>query len=362
MGWTEVVIDTEALRNNARLVRERVSGRLYAVVKSNAYGHGLEVCSRIFLEEGIDALAVFSPKEAVPLRKSGIDAEILLLGGFLPGEERMVFDLNLVPVVGDWWMLEALEREGELRGRSVVVHVNVDTGMGRLGFVPECWDRLKRRLSSLRYVRCEGVMSHFPVADEEGEDNRAFTLRQVESFKEAVSLFSDLGVSVFHISNSAGVFFYPEAAFGGARVGIALYGGLEVEGLRQAMSVRTKLLSTKTVPEGWSISYGRTYVAPSEKRVGVIPCGYATGYLRSLSNRAEVLINGKRCRVLGRVCMDLTVVDLDGVEASEGDWVYLLGGEGEGAVSVFECARWMGTITYEVFCLFSMGASSVIYT
>ena len=360
MGWTEVVVDTDALRDNLALVRKRVKGKLYAVVKSNAYGHGITRCSRIFTEGGADALAVFSTSEGSLVRRF-YRGEVLLLGGFLPEEVGLIFDYGLTPSVGSFWMLEALEREAACRRRPLEVHIKIDTGMGRLGFVPEQWEPLKERLLSLKWIKAVGVMSHFPVADEPDEESRSFTLKQIDAFKGAVSLFSDVGVEVAHIANSAGVLFYPEAAFDGARVGIALYGGISYPGLRQAMHVRTRLLDVKTVPEGWSISYGRTYVTDRKRRVGVIPCGYATGFLRSLSNRAEVLVNGKRCRVLGRVCMDLTVIDLDSVEACEGDWVYILGGEGEGAVSVFECAEWMGTIPYEVFCLFSMGASSFLY-
>ena len=360
MGWTEVLVNSKALVSNLESVRKRVTGKLYAVVKSNAYGHGLLQCSRLFMDEGADALACFSTMEALTLKKAGIDVEVLLLGGFLPGEEGYVFEGGFTPVVSDWWMLNALEREGQARKKSVGVHVKLDTGMGRLGFVPGQWERLKQSLKKYRWVQCVGITSHFPVADEFDDESVSFTKKQIAVFKEAVDFFRDVGVEVAHLANSAGVFFYPEASFDGARVGIALYGGLRHPELRQAMSVRTKLLSVKEVPAGWSISYGRTYVTPAPKRVGIIPCGYATGFLRSLSHKAQVLVNGKRASVLGRVCMDLTVIDLDGVEAKEGDWVYLLGGE-PNAISVFECAEWMGTITYEVFCLFSMGASSFLF-
>ncbi|BAT72542.1 alanine racemase [Thermosulfidibacter takaii ABI70S6] len=361
MGWTEVVIDSLALRNNLLVVRERVPGKLYAVVKSNAYGHGLVDCAKLFLTEGADALACFSVNEASRLRKENVDSEVLLLGGFLPGEEAFLFDLALVPVVSDWWMLEALEREAYSRKKAISVHVKLDTGMGRLGFMPQDWQTLYARLKSSRWIKCVGLMSHFPVADEFTQESVEFTKKQIEKFEEAKRLFEDLGVEVFHIANSAGVFFYPESLMDGARVGIALYGGLEHPELQQAMSVRTRLVNVKGVPAGWSISYGRTYVTQRPKRIGVIPCGYATGFLRSLSNKAEVWVNGCRARVLGRVCMDLTVIDLDGIDAKPGDWVYLLGGEGEAKVTVFECAEWMGTITYEVFCVLSMGASSFLF-
>ncbi len=359
MGWTQVVVDTSALASNIRLVRRRVKGRLYAVVKSNAYGHGMLECSRVFLEGGADALAVFFPREGVVLRQAGVDAECLLLGGFWPEEVEAIFDHFLTPAVGEWWQVEALEKEAAARRTPIGIHVKVDTGMGRLGFLAERVPDLVRRLRGLRWVKVEGVMSHFPVADEEDQESRAFTRKQIELFGEVTEAFSPLGVEVAHIANSAGVFFWPEAAFDGARVGIALYGGMEVEGLKQAMCVRTRLASVKEVPAGWSISYGRTFVAPHPMRIGVIPCGYATGYPRWLSNRASVWVGGKRVRVLGRVCMDLTVIDLTGVKARVGDWVYLLGPEG--GISVFECAAWMETITYEVFCLFSAGASSILH-
>ncbi len=360
MGWTEVIIDTEALRNNLRRIKEIYSSKLYAVVKSNAYGHGLIRCAKIFLEEGAHALAVFLPQEAEELRNAGIDCEVLLLGGFLPDQASYAFEKNTTVAVGDWWMLEVLEKEGEALRRSARIHLKLDTGMGRLGFTPEQWEELKKRLKALKWVKCEGIMSHLSVADEKSEDSKSFTKEQLKMFREAISLFQSSGAEIFHIANSAGVLFHPESHFNAARVGIALYGGIEDPKLKQAMTVRTKLLSVKEVPPGWSISYGRTYTTTQRTTLGVIPCGYATGYLRTLSNKAYVEVRGTKRRVLGRVCMDMTVIDITSTTAKAGDWVYLLGGEGEG-ISVFECAQWFNTITYEVFCLFSLGASSMVY-
>ena len=360
MGWTQVVINRTHLAENARFIRGVVKGKLYAVVKSNAYGHGLLECSRIFLEEGADALAVFFPQEGRILRKAGIDAEVLLLGGFWKEEVSSVFDHGFEPAVGNLWAIEALEEEGRARRRSALIHVKIDTGMGRLGFLPGEVDEVKKLLKKCRWVKVKGVMSHLPSADEEDEESRRFTLKQIELFREILEEFRPFGYEVAHIANSSGALFYPEAAFDGARVGIALYGGIEHPRLKQAMSVRTRLISVRKVPKGWSISYGRTFTTEKPTVIGIIPSGYATGYTRVCSNKAQVSVNGRRCRVLGRVCMDLTVLELNDVKIKEGDWVYLLGGEGE-EISVHECARWMGTITYEVFCLFSLGASSVVY-
>ncbi len=357
MGWVEVLINKQHLLDNARLLK-KIAGdaKFFAVVKSNAYGHGMIECAKIFLEAGVDALAVSLVDEAYTLREAGIKSDILLLGGVMPKEEEAAVKGGFEIAVSDFYMLEALGRASNRLNKRVKIHIKIDTGMGRLGFLVEDIPEVLDVISKYKGLNLVGVMSHFSIADEDSVEAKEFTEHQLKLFKEIIQKYKFHNVSVFHIANSAGLLFYPESILSGVRVGIALYGGIRYPGLKEAMSVRTRLLSLKYVPSKWGISYGRTYITKAKKRIGVIPFGYALGYLRDFSNKAEVVINGRRCKVLGRVCMDLTVVDLDGVSASVGDYVYILGGE-EQKISVFELASWCKTITYEIFC--QLGGNSV---
>ncbi len=359
MGWVEILVEKDALVSNMKLLRALSGGaRFYAVVKSDGYGHGMVSCARIFLENGADALAVSLVDEALELKNAGIESDILLLAGFLPGEEEAVVRGGFEVAVSDRSMIDALGRASERLNRPVKVHLKVDTGMGRLGFMESEIASALDSISGYKGLKLVGVMSHFPVADEKSRESQDFTRSQIASFRRIVREHGLSSLSVVHLANSAGLLFYPDAVFTGVRVGIALYGGIDYPGLREAMHVRTRILSVKTVPPGWSVSYGRTYRTEKPKRIGIIPFGYALGYSRSFSNKAYVSVKGRRKPVLGRVCMDLTVIDLDGVDAHAGDYVYLLGGEGE-RISVFELSRWCGTITYEVFCQLGGGNSRI---
>ncbi len=359
MGWVEILVEKDVLANNMRFLRDlSKNARFYAVVKSDGYGHGMVECARIFLENGADALAVSLVDEALELKESGVEGDVLLLAGFLPGEEEVVVKGGFEVAVSDLNMLKVLGKMSERLDIPVNVHLKIDTGMGRLGFTENEISDALDVVKSFRGIKLVGIMSHFSVADERDEESVKFTLSQISSFKNIIKKYGFSSLPVLHIANSAGLLFYPEALFTGVRVGIALYGGIKHPALKEAMHVRTRLLSVRTVPSGWSISYGRTYKTSKIKRIGVIPFGYALGYIRKFSNKAFVVVNNVRVPVLGRVCMDLTVVDLDNVDAYPGDYVYILGGEKE-RISVFELSKWCDTITYEIFCQLGGGNTKV---
>lgn len=350
MGWMEVIVESSAIVSNLKVVRSIVGNRkIYAVVKSNAYGHGMLECVSLLEREGLKSFAVATVEEAVKVKEKFPSVEVLVLGGFVKEEISAIFDYGIIPVISNYDQIAMLEDFLKLRviREPLKVHVEFDTGMGRMGFLPDEVGKLKDTLESKPFVKVVGVMSHFSVADETEPDSVEYTRRQMERFKAISDFFPGV---VRHIANSAGVLFHRDALFDAVRVGIALYGGIKYPGLTQAMHVRSRIVEIKEVPEGWCISYGRKYKTCSKKKIGIVSSGYSLGFWRKFSSNAEVLVKGKRVPVIGTVCMDLFVVDLDGVpDVVIGDSVYILGG-GKGGISVFELAKRAGTIPYEVFC------------
>jgi alanine racemase len=369
-------IDLPAIARNLRSVREIVGGRpVIGVVKADAYGHGAIEVSRCLVKEGISHLAVAYTGEAIQLRNGGIDIPIIVL--FDRGNVRDFFDFNLIPVVYGIDVASALSGEARKRGVVIKVHVKVDTGMGRLGL---CGDHVMEDLAAIAEMsglELTGLLSHFSEAD---LSDRSYAIAQLERFnstREKVS--AKIGRKLFsHVANSAAVLAFKESHLDAVRPGLMLYGyspfqadktngakGKEqqksVPGnlvLSPAMTVKSRILSIRSVSTGTPVSYGRAFVTKRPSRIGVIPVGYADGYNRLFSNNAEVLVKGKRVPVAGRVCMDLTMVDLTDVrEAEENDEVVLLGRQGDEVITADELAKRASTISYEI--LTSLGGKSV---
>ena len=368
-------IDLSAIAWNLRSVREIVGGTpVIGVVKADAYGHGAIEVSRRLAKEGISYLAVAYIGEAVELRNAGMDIPIIVL--FDGGNAGDIFDFRLIPVIYSRDIALSLSHEARKRGVVVKVHVKVDTGMGRLGL---CGDHIMEDLtviSEMPGLELTGLLSHFSEAD---LSDRSYAISQLERFnviREAVS--KKIGRRLFsHVANSAAVLTFRESYLDAVRPGLMLYGyspfhtakthGVESEEqtvsisgnitLVPAMTVKSRILSIRSVAAGTPISYGRTFVTERASRIGVIPVGYADGYSRSFSNNAQVLVRGKRVPVAGRVCMDLTMVDLTDVrEAEEEDEVVLLGRQGDELVTADELAERAKTISYEI--LTSLGSKS----
>lgn len=349
--WAE--INSSAVRHNLAALRARAPGaRVMAVLKANAYGHGAVEMARL-LAPGVDALGVGDSGEALELRDAGVSAPILIVGGIIPGEMPRVvtndIEVNLQTVA----MAEELNAEAARQQRRVRVHLKVDTGMGRLGMLPfEAVPFLHnmKRLKNLEFV---GLCTHLSTPY---EDNPAFTTRQLEHFNLAVELAQRLGYTdlTLHCSSSLAVWGREDAHFNMVRAGIALWGllpggepGWEGE-LKPALTLKSRVLFLKDVPEGTPIGYNRTYYTPAPTRIATLPVGYNDGYRTSLSNRAYVLIRGARCPVVGRVSMDYTTVDVGHVpEVSEGDEAVLIGPQGPG---LYDLARWAEAIPYEILC------------
>ncbi len=349
-------IDLSAIRHNVGVMRGKLCGgaKLLAVVKADAYGHGAVPVARAALEAGADMLAVAIPEEGETLRKAGIAAPILVLGGISPDEAQAVAQNDLTQVVFDEAAVRALAQAGQSVGKNVKVHVKLETGMNRIGLSgAKDVQRLVRLIDALEGVELDGCFTHMATAD---EDDRDGTMAQLARFNELCAAIAAVhpGKITRHAANTACIFRYPQAHADMVRGGIALYGYPPVEeakGLRPAMRWATRAVHVKTIQPGERVSYGGTFEAKRETRVMTLPVGYADGYRRALSGKACVLVRGRRAPVIGRVCMDQIMVDVTDIPgAAVGDEAVLLGAQGEDMIDADEMAGWLGTISYEVIC------------
>lgn len=359
---TAAEVDLDALRHNLGVVRSMVrpGTRVLAAVKGDAYGHGAVTCARALEAAGVDAFGVALVEEGAQLRAAGVRVPVLCLGGVGRYGAEAAVEHGLTPVVYDEGDAARLDAAAERSGTPLRIHVKVDTGMGRLGVPLHEWGRFLDRLANFRWLHVEGMLTHFAASE---ALDATFTLEQGRRFREAVAEARRRGVrpEVLHTCNSGGVMTRPELHLDLVRPGIMLYGvapAAHLQGvapLRPVMRVRTQVLFVKDLPRGASVSYGRTFITPRRSRVATLPVGYADGYPRLLSNRGEVLVRGRRCPVVGVVCMDLVMVDVTDVPepVESGDEVVLLGGQGEARVTAEELAAHAGTIAYEILCGFS---------
>jgi alanine racemase len=350
-------VDLGALEFNYRQIRKRIpSGvKLLAVVKADAYGHGAIPVSLRLEKSGVEYLGVAIPEEGVELRKGGVKAPILVLGGIFGAEVDQIFRFRLTPVIFRKDSLKILSREAEKRGRRVKVHLKVDTGMGRLGVPLNLWPDFLREVRRFPRIDIEGILSHFSMMDEE----RDFTQDQWRAFQRAVATAQELGISsqYLHMASSATLTAFPAYSARLVRPGIMLYGSYPSPAfqsllpLKPVMTLKTRIHFLKRVPPGTRISYGGTFTTKRESLVATLPIGYADGYSRHLSNHGEVLIHGKRAPVVGKVCMDFIMVDVTDIpRVSVGDEVVLMGKQGKEQITTEEIAEKINSISYEVLC------------
>ncbi len=349
---TRAVVDLGAIRHNVAGVRDRIGPRrrLMAVVKADGYGHGALEVSRAALESGADCLAVAIPEEGRDLRAAGIACPILVFGLIQPREAWKSVAAGLEQTVCSLELLDALDQESRKRSVKTDVHIKVDTGMGRIGLAPGDVVEFARSVESCSNINLKGVYSHFSCADERDKD---FSRTQVRRFEETFQALNVAGIHVpiRHMANSAAVLDLPEAHFDMVRPGIMIYGlypSSDVSDsvrLRPAMSFLSRVCQVKVIPPGTPIGYGRAFVADKMSTVATIAVGYADGYRRSLSNKAEVIVKNRRVPLVGRVAMDMCMIDVSAVpDVRPGDEVVLFG---EG-LPVEEMASILGTINYEV--------------
>ncbi len=353
---TAAVIDLGALEHNFKEVIRRAEGRkILAVVKADAYGHGAVRVSGRLLKLGAEMLGVALVEEGRELREAGIDAPILVMGALFREQVPAVIELKLTPVLYTMTVAQALSRAAEKQQAKVSVHVKIDTGMGRIGIAPEETPDFIAALRRLPGIDVQGLMSHFADADLR---DKKFASKQLDRFEALVRELDarGIGIPVRHAANSAAILDYQRALFTMVRPGLMLYGynPLETGGnvdLEPVLSLVTRIAFLKSVSAGVPISYGRTFVTRRESRIATLPIGYADGYSRGLSNSGEAIVRGVRVPVVGRVCMDMCMIDVTDVPGvSEEDAVVLIGSQGKERITADAIAVKTGTIAYEVLC------------
>jgi alanine racemase len=373
-AWVE--IDLDQLRRNFDLIRHALRGqKILLVVKADAYGHGAVDVAREALAAGVEMLGVATLHEGIELRRAGLGSPILILSPSLIGEAVEIVEHGLACTVNRPDFVRELARAAAAAGHVIQVHVEVDTGMGRSGVTPAEVLPLVRLIAGEPALRLEGLYTHFPDAD---GPNLTFAEGQIERFRAVCAELTAAGhrIPLLHAANSAALARLPAAACDLVRPGLLAY-GLAPRGtppalaVRPVMSFRSRLLQVRDLPAGHPVSYARTFITPRPMRIGVVAVGYGHGLSRELSNRGEMLVRGRRAPVIGRVTMDMTMVDLDGVpDAQVEDEVVIFGEQDEAAISIEEVAAISGTIAYDIMCsigkrvprVFRRGAATVKVT
>ncbi|MBR4627053.1 MAG: alanine racemase [Ruminococcus sp.] len=359
-AWAEVSL--RQLRKNIAVIRGLCdpATEIMAVVKADAYGHGYDrVCECLAHECGIKYFAVSNLDEAIAVRKLCPGAEILILGYTPPEYAHEISENNIIQGVVSMEYAEALCKNSPDKVRC---HIKIDTGMGRIGLryasPAECAAEAAR-ICGIEGLSAEGIYTHFAVADSDDPDNIEYTDRQEKFITDTYDELVKLGIKLphMHFMNSAATCYRNNSRSTLARAGIIIYGlhpdiSLDIpEGLEPVMELKAVISQVKTVPAGVCISYGRTFTTDREMRIATVTIGYADGYSRLLSSKGEILVRGKRCRIVGRVCMDQLMIDVTDVpEAASGDIVTLIGRDGDDRITADELASVYGTIGYEVVC------------
>ena len=357
------LIDLDALEYNIKSIRKKTpeGTGIIGVIKADAYGHGSVEVAQVLLENGADWFAVAVVDEGLNLRKHGINAPILLLGYTPELRFEDVINHGFIQTMYSYEMAEKLSKTAVRLGKTAVVHIKIDTGMGRIGYRvnDEAADEIVR-ISKLPGIEVNGMFTHFAASD---EADKAYTNMQFERFMKMDKMLKDRGLNipVRHAANSAAIMDIDSMMLNMVRPGIILYGAYPSDevvkenlDLRPVMSIKTHVSFVKEVEKGDCISYGRTYTAPDKRKIATIPVGYADGFIRAYAKDGKVLIKGKFAPIVGRICMDqfmVDVTDIDDVKIN--DEVVLMGTQGENSITADDIAKALNTINYEVFCTLS---------
>ncbi|HXH70217.1 MAG TPA: alanine racemase [Pyrinomonadaceae bacterium] len=357
--WTE--INLENLAFNFQSVRKFVGNAVefMAVVKADAYGHGAVACAKKLEAENIDWLGVVLPEEGLELRESGIQIPILCLGSFWNGQESVLIENNITPVVYQKEAAENFNRAALEKNLKAKIHIKIDTGMGRIGIRFDEVKEFVERLKPLKNLSVEGLMTHFAAADNLSEND--FTNIQTKRFDEAVKIFEENGFRPKYkdLANSPGAIAHEKSRGNMVRLGGVLYGlggdvlpqGIIKPDLKPVMSLHTRIAHIKNVPKGETLGYSRTFLTERDSIVATVPIGYQDGYRRSLSNCGRVIINGFFASVVGRISMDWTIIDVTEIhDVKVNDEVILIGGQNGLIVTAEELAKKIDTISYEITC------------
>jgi len=349
MRPTSLVINLDALRHNVIQVKSSIgSAQLMAVVKANAYGHGLIESAKILEKSGADYFGVALVEEGIALRQSGITKPILVFGAVFPEQIGLFLQHNLEITAASVDKLKAINQVAQSASKQAIVHLKIDTGMERVGIHDYSSPKFALALKECPNCIIKGVYSHFARSEEK---DLSFTRVQLERFQKCLLYFKEAGIEIpiKHIANSGGLLQLPEAHLDLVRCGICLYGLAPTRelsrklDLRPVMSLHSKVAYFKVVQPGATVSYGGTWQAKKQTRVVTVPLGYGDGYSRRLSNHGSVLIRGERYPIIGNVCMDQMMVDIGEGTAYNGDEVVLIGKQGEQEISIFDIAEQIGT-------------------
>ncbi len=350
--WAEV--NLKNLGHNFRKVRGIVSSttKIMACVKADAYGHGIIPVSKKLESLGVDCLGVASIDEGIVLRKAGLKSQILVLGLIFREDIQPLFKYRLIPTVCTDELARALDNAACFKKISIAVHIKVDTGMGRIGVLYDQAMHFIHRAQKLKHIRIQGIFTHFPLADADVN----FTRGQIRKMGFSLTDLEKEGINIpiVHAANSMGIIGYRNSHFNMVRPGLVLYGLYPKENLRvdlkPVLSLKTRVIYVKRVPKGYGISYGHTYITKRDSTIVTLPIGYGDGYPRNLSNKAPVLIRGRRFKISGMVCMDQIMVDVGDYKVKAGDEAVLIGFQGKNRVTAEELAKLSGTIPYEIAC------------
>jgi len=367
---TTAVIYLDRLTHNMRLLQSLVGQRpLWPAIKANAYGHDARIVARHLVDLGYDTLCVAHVPEAVALSETGVRATILILSATLPEHAEEIVAQGFEPVVCTGEMLLALNRAANRIGRRAVVHLKVDTGMGRIGIKPEEVVPFLEKCRGYRGLHIRGLMSHMPRAD---EADKTYSRDQIKRFQSIIKSTQADGIEIRHIANSAAILDLPESYFDAARPGIAIYGlrpshemvSPQVRELKPVLEWKTRITFLKEVSARAGLSYGHAYRTHRKSLIATIPAGYGDGLSRRLSNNLEVLVGGIRCPQVGRITMDQSLLDVSALRGriKLGDEVVLIGRQGQEEITADELADTLGTINYEIVTAIASRVPRVVHS
>lgn len=350
--WAEISLVN--LTRNLNRIKKMLAPKtkIMVTIKADAYGHGLIPVARRLASEGVDFFGVASIDEGIKLRNAGIKLPILILGLILKKDIGPLFRYRLTVTVCDEELALALNKKAGMSGKPLEVHIKVDTGMGRIGVLHQDAEEFVKKVHKLKFINIAGIFTHLACADV----NKQFTFYQIDLFNRLIQRLNKQGIDIplVHTANSMGVMEYKNSHFNMVRPGLVIYGLYPAENLnvslKPVLSLKTRVIFIKAVPSGFGISYGHDYVTKKQTRIATLPIGYGDGYPRNLSNRAPVLIRGRRFKVCGRVCMDQIMVDVGDYPVKIGDEAVLIGSQGKNSITTEELAQLCGTIPYEIAC------------
>lgn len=343
--WVEV--DLKNLRENFKSIKKIVQKRkIICVVKADAYGHGAVEISKTLQEEGAFAFAVASMEEALVLRENGIRAPILTLGYVDPRTLDIAAKSRISVTLFDKNFIKRLK---EYRGNELLnIHIDVDTGMGRLGIFPDEVLSVVEDMEKIKNIRFEGIYTHFSSADIDAD----YTKKQLNDFNNVIKKLKEKNVNppIIHAANSPALINFKESYFNAVRPGLILYGAYSIQNIfKPVLSFKSRIIFARRVPEGKSISYGRSYTTTGEELLATIPVGYADGLPRALSNKGQVLVKGRRAKIVGNITMDLTIINVTNFPyIHPGNEVVIIGKQGEEEITAEEIAKLSDTISYEI--------------